>query len=51
MMVFISKEELHVSAYSSHLQVLTIFCYKSLYNMLKPRGDVEISSYRVLLLS
>jgi len=26
MMVFISKEELHVSAYSGHLHVLTIFC-------------------------
>jgi len=27
MMVFISKEELHVSAYSSHLQVLTIVVF------------------------
>jgi len=27
MMVLISKEELHASAYSGHLQVLTILCY------------------------
>jgi len=33
-MVFISKEKLHVSAYSGHL----------LYNMPRPRGDVEIST-------
>jgi hypothetical protein len=24
--MFISKEELHVSAYSGHLQIVTIFC-------------------------
>jgi len=29
-MVFISKEKLHVSAYSGHLQVLTVFCRKLL---------------------
>jgi len=42
MMVFISKEKLHVSTYSGHLQVLTTFLLS--YNMSKPRGDVEISS-------
>jgi len=54
MMVFISNgKTLHVSAYSGHLQVLTTFFAKGvLYNMLKPRGDVEISSsFYVLLLS
>jgi len=30
-MVFISKEELYVSAYSGHLQVLTIFLLKEFY--------------------
>jgi len=51
-MVFISKGKLHVLAYSGHLQVLTIFCKKVIYNMPKPRGDVEISlSFCVLLLS
>jgi hypothetical protein len=37
-MVFLSKEELHVSVYSGRLQVLKILCQKSLYNMFKPRG-------------
>jgi len=36
MMVLVRKEKLHVSAYSGHLQIL--------YNMPKPRGDVEIST-------
>jgi len=31
MMVFISKEKRHVSAYSSHLQVLTTFLLKEFY--------------------
>ena len=52
---FISKEKLHVSAYSGHLQVLTTFLLKEFYiihRMPKPRGDVEISSsFYVLLLS
>ena len=44
MMVFISNGKLHVSAYSGHNQVLTTFLLKSfLYNVQKPRGDVEIS--------
>ena len=30
-MVFIGKEKLHVSAYSGHLQVLTIFLLKEFY--------------------
>jgi len=54
MTVFISnRKKLHVSAYSGHLQVFDNFLTKRvLYNMLKPRGDVEISSsFYVLLLS
>jgi len=54
MMVFIGNgKKPHVSAYSGHLQVLTTFLAKRvLYNMPKPRGDVEISSsFYVLLLS
>ena len=45
MMMFISNgKKLHVSAYSGHIQVLTTFLLKEfLYNMPKPRGDVEIS--------
>jgi len=31
MMVFISNVKLHVSAYSGHLQVLTIFLLKEFY--------------------
>ena len=43
MMVFISNGKLHVSAYSGHHQVLTTFlAIRVLYNMPKPRGDVEI---------
>ena len=34
MMVFISKEKLHVSAYSGHLQVLTTFLLKEFYILL-----------------
>jgi len=37
-------EELHVSAYSGHLQVLTTFLLRVLYNMPKSRGDVEMST-------
>jgi len=52
MMVFISSRKLHVSAYSGHLQVLTSFLLRDfLYNMPKPRGDVEISSSFYVLLS
>jgi len=52
MLVFISKENLHVSVYSGHLQVQAIFCKIVLYNTPKPRGDFEISStFCVLLLS
>ena len=45
MMVFISNGKLHVSAYSGHLQVLTTLSLQEfyMYNMPKPRGDVEIS--------
>jgi len=50
-MVFISKEKLHVSAYSGHLHFLTIFCQNSLYNMPKSRGDVEISSSIIMMRS
>jgi len=41
MMVFINNVKLHLSVYSGHLQVLTTFL---LYDVHKPRGDVEISS-------
>jgi len=53
MMAFINNEKLHVSAYSGHLQGFDNFLAKRiLYNMPKPRGDVEISStFYVLLLS
>jgi len=46
MMLFISNRKLRVSAYSGHLQVLTTFLLKQLYiyNMVKLRGDVEIST-------
>jgi len=33
MMVFTSSGKLHVSAYSGHLQVLTTFLLKVLYNI------------------
>ena len=33
MMVFISKEKLHVSAYSGHLQFLMIFCKRVIYRV------------------
>jgi len=39
----LAMEKLHVSVYSGHLQVLRTFLLKELYNMPKPRGDVEIS--------
>ena len=32
-MAFISKEKLHVSVYSGHLQVLTIFCFLTELNL------------------
>ena len=45
MVVFISNRKLHVSAYIGHHQVLTKFlAIRVIYNMHKPRGDVEISS-------
>jgi len=37
-------EKLHVSAYSGHLQVCQFSAKRVLYNMPKPRGDVEITS-------
>ena len=51
-MVFIDKEELHVSAYSGHLQVLIFFAKKSLYNMFKYKlfsrklSELEDGRYR-----
>jgi len=44
MIVFISKEKLHVSAYSGHLQILKFSAKGVIYNTPKLRGDVEISS-------
>jgi len=39
------EKKLHVSAHGGHLQVFDNFLAKRvLYNMPKPRGDVEISS-------
>jgi len=44
-MVFISNGKLHVSVCGGHHQVLTNFlAIRVMYNMHKPRGDVEISS-------
>jgi len=43
-MVFISKEKLHVSAYSGIFWFWQFSAKRVLYNMPKPRGDDEISS-------
>ena len=46
MMVFISNGKLHVSAYSGPSSGFDNFlAIRVLYNMAKPRGDVEISCH------
>jgi len=50
--VYEQCKKLHISAYSGHTSFDNFLAERFLYNMLKPRGDVQISSsFYVLLLS